>query len=82
MGDGKLEIQIIEAVFERDVKTFGTMNPQYKITWKETVLEGQPAEGGGKNPKWSHIRSFDFGYDYSNAGVITIVFLDDNDLIV
>jgi hypothetical protein len=82
MSDGQLEIQIIEAVFERDVKTFGTMNPQYKITWKDTVLEGHAAEGGGKNPKWSHIRSLDVGHDYSNAGVITVVFTDDNDLIV
>ena len=36
MSAGQLEIVILEAVFERDVKMFGTMDPKYMITWKET----------------------------------------------
>ena len=58
------------------------MNPKYTITWKETVLEGSPAEGGGKNPEWGEQHILDIGPDYSTAGVITIVFLDGNDMIV
>ena len=82
MSAGQLEIHILEAVFERDVKMFGTMDPKYMITWKETQLEGAAAEGGGKNPKWSEAKCLDIGYDYSSAGTITIVFLNEEDLIV
>ena len=82
MSAGQLEIVILEAVFERDVKMFGTMDPKYMITWKETQLEGSAAEGGGQNPKWSEPKYLDIGYDYSSAGVITIVFTNEDDLIV
>ena len=58
------------------------MDPKYTITWKDTSLEGMAAEGGGKNPKWEHIRTLEIGYDYSSAGVITVVFLNEDDLIV
>ena len=37
---------------------------------------------GPKNPKWEHIRTLEIGYDYSSAGVITVVFLNEDDLIV
>jgi hypothetical protein len=74
-------MKIKEAVFERDVKTFGQMSPKYTITWKDTVIDGMPAEGGGKNPKWDDRHVLEI-MDWQSAGVITITFLDDNDLIV
>ena len=61
---------------------FGTMDPKYTITWKETQLEGSAVEDGGKNPKWSEPQTLDIGYDYSSAGVVTVVFLNEEDLIV
>ena len=76
-----MTIDIKEARFDRDVATFLTMNPKYTITWRDTVIEGQPADGGGKTPKWHDSHIIEIGHDPASAGVITIVFTDDNDLI-
>lgn len=58
------------------------MNPKYTITWKDLVIKGFPAEGGGKNPKYNDKHSIDIGLDWQSAGVITVVFTDEDDLIV
>ena len=73
-------MKITQAIFKRDVSTFCTMNPRYTITWKDTVLEGMAAEGGGKQPKWDDRHVLEI-MDWQSAGVITVTFLDGNDLI-
>ena len=70
-----------EAQFERDTSMFMAMSPKYQINWKEERITGQPADGGGKNPKWYADHTLKIGYDPANAGVINFTFLDDDSLI-
>ena len=61
MPPGTLTVTFQEAVFERDVTTFLDMNPKYVINWREERIEGEPAYGGGTNPKWGQEHNFDIG---------------------
>ena len=80
-GPGTMTVRVLEAIFERDVSTFLAMNPRYIINWKEEMIEGQPADGGGKTPKWGRAHSFNVGADLSVAGVMHFTFMDGGDLI-
>mmetsp|Transcript_364 Transcript_364/g.683 ORF Transcript_364/g.683 Transcript_364/m.683 type:complete len:81 (+) Transcript_364:17-259(+) len=78
---GPLKVQVLEGVFERDTSTFLSMNPKYIINWKEEKIEGTAAYDGGKNPKWENEHEIDIEDDPEGAGIVTITFLDDEDLI-
>ena len=70
-----------EAIFERDVNTIMAMNPKYIINYKEEKIEGEIAYDGGKNPKWFSPHTFEVGTDIESAGIITIQYLSDDELI-
>ena len=76
-----MTIKVREGIFNRDVATFMDMDPRYLINWKDDKVEGEPAHGGGKTPKWNNHHEFDIGTDTSCMGVMTFSFLDDAKLI-
>ena len=76
-----MKLEIREAILERDVSTFLSMNPKYVINFKEERYEGDPAYDGGKNPQWSAEHILDVGPDPEAAGEFTVTLLDDEDLI-
>ena len=80
---GELRVHIKEAIFDRDVNSFLEMDPKYTINWKEELVEGAPAYGGSKTPKWGgeeYIHSFTVE-DTSAAGVMTFSFHESDNLI-
>merc|ERR1740117_853828 len=78
---GDLNVKVAEAVLERDVSMFLGMNPKYVIVWKDQKIESEPSYGGGKTPKYEKEEVLSIGTDVGTAGVITLSFFDDNDII-
>ena len=81
MAEGEAKIWIKQAIFERDVNSFFAMHPKYVINHKDLRYESEPAEGGGKAPKWMAEYLFDVGTDLETAGVMDFTFLESDDLI-
>ena len=71
----------IEAILDRDTSTFLDMNPKYIINYFDERIEGEPAYGGGKNPRWNAEHIFAIGIFPDEMGVITITIMDDDNLI-
>ena len=78
---GIIKIYVREAIFERDLSTFLSMNPRYMINYKDEVCEGKPAYDGGKTPSWHGEHELDVGDDPQSRGVMTFTFLNEDDLI-
>jgi len=76
-----LKVTVREAIFQRDVATFLDMDPHYTLIWKETKIEGEKAFGGGKTPKWNQTHQLDIGTDQSSMGVLTVNFMEGDNLI-
>lgn len=81
MTVGVLKLTIEEAIFTRDTATFLSMNPQYKLNWKDEAIDGKIAYDGGKTPKWNKCHELNIGEDLSCVGVISFTFVDESDLI-
>jgi hypothetical protein len=81
MPPGTITLIFQEAILDRDTSTFLDMNPKYVINWREERIEGEPAYGGGKNPRWLAEHNFDIGNHPEEAGVISITIMDDDNLI-
>ena len=78
---GQMKLDMKEAIFERDINTFMAMNPKYIIIYKENKIDGEIAYDGGKNPKWFAPHTFEVGTEIESAGIITIYYLSDDELI-
>ena len=76
-----MTVKVLQAIFDRDTATFMDMDPKYIINWKDDKIEGEPAFGGGKLPKWNKHHELEIGTDTSCMGVMTFTFLDDSNLI-
>lgn len=51
---GKLSLNLIEAMLQRDVNTFLDMDPYVAIEWKGQIFKNEKAFGGGKAPRWNN----------------------------
>ena len=78
---GILRLTINEAVLQRDVNTFLTMNPHYEIAYNGEKTKGEPHYDGGKTPKWNALHQIDIGDDPAQRGsMIITVFEDDKEI--
>lgn len=78
---GVLKLTLREAIFERDAASFFNMDPSYQINWKDEVIHGENAFGGGKTPKWNKKHELNVGIDLDCMGVMMVAFKDGSDVI-
>ena len=53
---------VIEARLERDVETFGKMDPYVVIKMREQIIKTKEHTDGGKTPQWNETFELDVKY--------------------
>ena len=59
---GKLQVTVIEARLDRDVETFGKMDPYCVLRYRQQTLKTKEHTDGGKTPKWNQMLELDVKY--------------------
>lgn len=62
----------------KDTNFLFDMSPHYAIVFREDKVDGEPASGGGTNPKWEAEHTIESS---DGTGIVNFTFLNDNEFL-